>query len=69
MKKIIFVLLSVFLLSGCVSRYATFQHPDTKDRQVCNWQGWGWLGAPVALHNQEKCEDKFKDAGYVKEEK
>lgn len=62
------VVIAIFF-AGCVSRYAIFQHPDTKDRQVCKWQGWGWLGAPYALHNQEKCEDNLKEIGYIEDKK
>ena len=66
-KLAVIIAIVLFALTGCVSRYATFQHPETKDRQYCSNKGWGWLGAPIALSEHEKCVEYLKDKGYMEE--
>lgn len=64
MKKIFLFCLTVFILSGCVSKYAVLENTQTGERKFCKSEGWGWLGAPVALSQHQECINKLKEKGY-----
>jgi hypothetical protein len=50
-------------LAGCASESALLINGSGQTLQ-CNNQGWGWLGAPIAVHNQHDCIDKARANGY-----
>lgn len=52
---------------GCVSRYTTLRNPETNERRYCRSEGWGWLGAPMAISNHNKCIEGFKKEGFKEE--
>lgn len=58
------MILCVLLLSGCVTEKAVLVNSDGKVVR-CEHSGWGWVGAPVAMHEQTKCVKAAKEAGYV----
>lgn len=60
--KIALILLPL-MLSGCATESAMLVNNSGQTVQ-CNNQGWGWIGAPMAVHNQHQCLDKAKAAGY-----
>jgi len=51
------------ILTGCATESAVLVNSSGRTTQ-CNNQGWGWLGAPIAVHHQHECLDKAKAAGY-----
>jgi len=50
-------------LSGCVSDSAVLTNASGKSVQCAN-EGWGWLGAPIAMARQSDCLKKAKAAGF-----
>jgi len=50
-------------LTGCVSQSAQLQN-DRGQVVQCKSEGWGWLGAPIAVARQSDCIKKAKAAGY-----
>lgn len=62
MKKTICLILSVGLL-GCVSQSKILMNAHGQTT-YCTHKGWGWLGAPMALAEHEKCVKAAKAAGY-----
>jgi hypothetical protein len=57
------LMIFIGLLSSCATESAMLVNGSGQTLQ-CNNQGWGWLGAPMAVHNQHTCLDKAKAAGY-----
>ena len=65
-SQIVFVTIAMLLGAGCVSRYALFEHPETKQQKFCVNKGWGWIGAPVAISDHNECLDQLQKQGYRK---
>lgn len=61
--KALIVLAGTLLLVGCVSRSAMLVNKDGKT-VTCSASGWGYVGAPVAMHRQKKCLEAAHAAGY-----
>lgn len=61
MTKILVGLL--MLMSGCVSEHTMLRNAQGQTIQ-CNVDGWGWLGAPVAMAQHSDCMKKAHAAGY-----
>lgn len=57
------LILLPLMLSGCATESAMLVNNSGQTLQ-CSNQGWGWLGAPMAVHYQHECLDKAKAAGY-----
>lgn len=58
------VLLMAMGLSGCVSQSTLLVNAEGK-AVSCNNQGWGWIGAPVAMHQHSACVKRAQAAGYT----
>jgi hypothetical protein len=58
-------IISLLLLSGCVSLNTPMVNPRTYDTLPCHAWGFGWLGVPVALVSHSNCVSDLKKAGYV----
>lgn len=62
--KLVGMLFAVFMLSACVSL-----NTPMKDAQgqvfECRNTGWGWLGTPMALVSQKRCESDARERGFV----
>jgi hypothetical protein len=50
-------------LTGCTSESAMLTN-DAGQSVQCKNEGWGWIGAPVAMANQSSCIKKAQAAGY-----
>jgi hypothetical protein len=61
--RAVMLTITIGLLSSCATESAMLVNGSGQTLQ-CNNQGWGWLGAPMAVHNQHECLDKAKAAGY-----
>jgi hypothetical protein len=48
---------------GCASESALLVN-DSGQTVTCKNEGWGWIGAPVAMANQSDCVKKANAAGY-----
>jgi len=63
MKTAIFAMLSVMLVTGCVSEKTALT--NAAGQQVhCDAWGFGLIGAPVAMASHHDCMEKAKAAGY-----
>lgn len=56
-------LVALACLSGCVSDRQELRN-DRGQVVNCENQGWGWLGAPMAMANQSKCLKQAEAAGF-----
>ena len=54
---------ALLLLAGCVSQSKVLVNDAGKPYE-CTHSGWGWIGAPMAAHQQSECVKKAKAAGY-----
>jgi hypothetical protein len=62
-RKALTIAIVSVLVSGCVvQKTALFN--DKGQVFHCNANGWGWLGAPVAMIEHSECVKKAKAAGY-----
>lgn len=59
-------LVAVLLCAGVVACVSDHEALRNDQGQVvnCNNEGWGWLGAPVAMANQSDCIKKAEAAGF-----
>lgn len=51
------------MLTGCVST-STLMVNDSGQSAHCDEQGWGWIGAPMALSMHQDCMQKYQAAGF-----
>jgi hypothetical protein len=63
-KGLVAAVMSVGLVA-CVSDHETLRN-DRGQVFNCNNEGWGWIGAPVAMANQSDCIKKAEAAGFHK---
>ena len=54
----------VIYISGCAA-YNTELRNASGDVSYCQNVGWGWLGTPIAIINQKRCESALRERGYV----
>ena len=64
MKKAIYVFAAVAMISGCAQRSTLMKNADGKLIE-CASVGYGWLGAPVAIIDHNRCVEKAKENGFV----
>lgn len=53
-----------FFLGGCAA-YDTELRNDAGEVSRCQNVGWGWLGAPIAVISQHRCESAMRERGFV----
>ena len=64
MRRSLLLTLSATAMAGCVS-FSTPMKNAKGEVAECQNSGWGWLGAPVAVINQKRCESNLRDRGFV----
>lgn len=62
MRSLVTVLLCIGVVA-CVSEHEALRN-DRGQVVNCNNEGWGWLGAPVAMARQSDCLKKAQAAGF-----
>ncbi|WP_133156352.1 hypothetical protein [Hydrogenophaga pseudoflava] len=50
--------------SGCAA-YNTEMRNSSGEVSYCQNVGWGWLGAPIAVINQHRCESAMRERGFA----
>lgn len=58
------VVCGVGVLSGCAA-YNTEMRNSSGEVSYCQNVGWGWLGAPIAVINQHRCESAMRERGFA----
>lgn len=56
---------STILLTGCVSYNQKLTNPETGQTYICSAQGFGYIGAPVAIISQKQCLARASKKGFV----
>jgi hypothetical protein len=64
--QVLSILLYVTLIGGCAA-YNTELKNAEGEVSTCQNIGWGWLGAPIAMLNQHRCESELRSRGYTME--
>jgi hypothetical protein len=62
-RTFIVALICIAAASGCASESAVLVNASGQS-VTCQNEGWGWIGAPVAMANQSDCIKKANAAGY-----
>lgn len=63
MYRNLLVISGLVVLSACVSSSKTLTNAQGQS-MYCNANGWGWLGAPMALASQSDCVANLKRQGF-----
>lgn len=64
MRNLVAILLCAGVVA-CVSEHEALRN-DRGQVVNCSNEGWGWIGAPVAMANQSDCIKKAEAAGFHK---
>ena len=62
---IIWLLFLTVALCSCTSISRELKNPDTGQVYYCRNTGFGFIGVPIAMYNQSKCEENAARNGYT----
>jgi hypothetical protein len=65
--KHISMIAALFAMIGCVAPSQWMQGPKG-DMRRCATSGWGYIGAPLAIHAEHVCIEDYEKVGYKRVE-